>query len=122
MTAIPSRRRYPTDLTDAQWHLLGLLVLAADVADQVGGLLLLALCAATFPLLGKLWADQAYRGPLEDIAPAQYGITVDIVTKPPAQDGFVILPKRWIVERTLAWLSRGRRLKRDCERDPADSE
>jgi putative transposase len=109
-------------LVDTQGCLLGLLVLAADVADQVGGLVLLALCAAAFPLLTKLWADQAYRGPLEDTAPAQYGITVDIVAKPPAQDGFVILPKRWIVERTLAWLSRGRRLKLDYERDPAYSE
>lgn len=109
-------------LVDTQGCLLGLLVLAADVADQVGGLLLLALGAAAFPLLTKLWADQAYRGPLETTAPAQYGITVDIVTKPPAPRGFVPLPKRWIVERTLAWLSRGRRLKLDYERDPAYSE
>lgn len=109
-------------LVDTQGCLLGLLVLAANVADQVGGLLLLALCAAAFPLLAKLWADQAYRGPLEAIAPAQYGITVDIVTKPPAHRGFVPLPKRWMVERTLAWLSRGRRLKLDYERDPAYSE
>jgi putative transposase len=117
---VAGRKRHV--LVDTQGCLLGLLVLAADVADQVGGLLLLALCAASFPLLAKLWADQAYRGDLEQTAPAQYGIQVDIVTKPPEQRGFVVLPKRWIVERTLAWLSRGRRLKLDYEREPACSE
>lgn len=117
---VTGRKRHV--LVDTQGCLLGLLVLAADVADQVGGLLLLALCAAYFPLLVKLWADQAYRGDLETTARGQYGVTVEIVAKPPEQRGFVVLPKRWIVERTLAWLSRGRRLKLDYERDPAYSE
>ena len=59
---------------------------------------------------------------MEVTAPAQHGIAVDIVTKPPAQRGVIPLPKRWIVERSLEWLSRGRRLKLDYERDPAYSE
>jgi putative transposase len=117
---VTGRKRHV--LVDTQGCLLGLLVLAADRSDQVGGLLLLALCAACFPLLVKLWADQAYRGTLEATAPTQYGIAVEIVTKPPERRGFQVLPKRWIVERTLAWLSRGRRLKLDYERDPAYSE
>ena len=53
---------------------------------------------------------------------AQYGFAVEIVSKPPDSRGFVALPKRWIGERTLAWLSRGRRLKLDYEHDPAYSE
>ena len=108
-------------LVDTQGCLLGLLVLAADVSDQVGAWLLLALCAASVPLLLKLWADQAYRG---IVAPAQarYGLAVEIVSPPPAPRGFRVLPKRWIVERSLSWFSRGRRLKLDYERDPAYSE
>ena len=87
---VAGRKRHV--LLDTQGCLLGLLVLAADLADQVGGLLLFALCAASFPLLMKLWADQAYRGELETIAPAQYGITVALVAKPPDQRGFQMLP------------------------------
>jgi putative transposase len=109
-------------LVDTQGCLLGLLVLGADVSDSVGGVLLLALCAAAFPLLVKLWADQAYRGALEAAARTHHQIAVEIGAKPPEQRGFVVQPKRWIVERTLAWLSRGRRLKLDYERDPACSE
>jgi len=108
-------------LVDTQGCLLGLLVLAADVSDQVGALLLLALCAASLPLLLRLWADQAYRGIVEP-AQARYGLAVEIVAKPPEPRGFRVLPKRWIVERSLSWFSRGRRLKLDYERDPAYSE
>jgi putative transposase len=108
-------------LVDTQGCLLGLLVLAADVSDQAGALLLLTLCAASLPLVLKLWADQAYRGIVEP-AQALYGLAVEIVTRPPAAQGFRVLPKRWIVERSLSWFSRGRRLKLDYERDPAYSE
>jgi len=108
-------------LVDTQGCLLGLLVLAADVSDQVGALLLLTLCAASLPLLLKLWADQAYRGIVET-AQARYGLAVEIVAKPPEARGFRVLPKRWLVERSLSWFSRGRRLKLDYERDPAYSE
>jgi putative transposase len=109
-------------LVDTQGCLLGVLVLAADLSDQVGGLLLLGLCAASFPLLAKVWADQAYGGDFPAWVQAQYQIAVEIVAKLADQRGFVVLPKRWIVERTLAWLSRGRRLKLDYEREPAYSE
>jgi putative transposase len=108
-------------LVDTQGCLLGLLVLGADVSDQVGAGLLLALCAASLPLLLKLWADQAYWG-IVAFAQEQYGLAVEIVSRPPEPRGFVALPKRWIGERTLAWLSRGRRLKLDYEHDPAYSE
>jgi putative transposase len=108
-------------LIDTQGCLLGLLVLAADVSDQAGALLLLTLCAASLPLVLKLWADQAYRGIVEP-AQALYGLAVEIVTRPPESRGFRVLPKRWLVERSLSWFSRGRRLKLDYERDPAYSE
>jgi putative transposase len=108
-------------LVDTQGCLLGLLVLAADVSDPAGALLLLTLCAASLPLVRKLWADQAYRGIVEP-AQALYGLAVEIVTRPPETQGFHVLPKRWMVERSLSWFSRGRRLKLDYERDPAYSE
>lgn len=109
-------------LVDTQGCLLGILVLAAHGSDQVGALALLGLCAASYPLLAKLWADQAYGGDLPAWIHARFGIAVEIVSKLAEQKGFVVLPKRWLVERTLAWLSRGRRLKLDYEREPAYSE
>jgi putative transposase len=108
-------------LVDTPGCLLGLLVLAADVSDQAGALLLLTLGATSLPLVLKLWADQAYRGIVEP-AQALYGLAVEIVTRPPESQGFRVLPKRWLVERSLSWFSRGRRLKLDYERDPAYSE
>jgi transposase len=52
----------------------------------------------------------------------EYGICLEIVSQLPAQQGFAVLPRRWVVERTLAWLTQGRRLVRDYERNPAYSE
>jgi putative transposase len=108
-------------LVDTQGGLRGLLVLAAAVSDQAGALLLLPRCAASLPLVRQLWAAQAYRGSVEP-AQALYGLAVAIVTRPPASQGFRVLPKRWLVERSRSGFSRGRRLKLDYQRDPADSE
>jgi len=109
-------------LVDTQGCLLAVLVLAADISDRDGAGLLLALYHARYPRLTKLWGDSHYGGTLPDDVQTQYGITVEVVRKPTDQDGFVPLPKRWIVERTLAWLTRCRRLARDYERDVAYSE
>ena len=109
-------------LVDTQGCLLAVLVLAADISDRDGAVLLLALYHARYPRLTKLWGDSHYGGTWPDEVQAQYGIAVEVVNKPGDQDGFVPLPKRWIVERTLAWLTRCRRLTRDYERDAAYSE
>lgn len=72
--------------------------------------------------LQTLYADSAYAGRLEDVASYFYGWTVHIVKKLDDQKGFVVLPKRWMVERTLAWLSKNRRLSKDYEFEPKSSE
>ena len=102
--------------------LLAVLVLAADISDRDGGAALLQIYSRLYPLLQKIWADHGYQGDLQAHVLAQYQIILEIVSKPPGQKGFVVLPKRWIVERTLAWFMQGRRLVRDYEREPAYSE
>ena len=102
--------------------LSAVVVLAADVSDRDGAALLLAMYRARYPELVKLWGDSHYGGTLQVEVQADYGIEITVVSRPADQAGFVPLPKRWIVERTLAWLTHCRRLARDYERDPGYSE
>ena len=67
-----------------------------------------------YPRLKKVWADAAYRGQFVEQGRA-YGIEVEIVTRADEQQGFVVQPRRWVGERTLAWLSNYRRLSKDYE-------
>jgi transposase len=62
--------------------------------------------------------DQGYTGPDPAASAAAHGIELVVVKMPEAKRGFVLLPKRWVVERSFAWMSRARRLARDCERLP----
>ena len=70
-----------------------------------------------YPFLLKLYADGGYAGPQfqAGLRQAMCRIEVEIVKRPDAAEGFVVLPKRWIVERTIAWLNRCRRLVKDWE-------
>lgn len=70
-----------------------------------------------YPFLGKLFADGGYQGPQFAMALAKIlpQLKVEIVKRSDQANGFQILPKRWIVERTLAWLNRCRRLAKDFE-------
>jgi transposase len=104
-------------LVDTQGLLLHTVVTAADVQDRDGGLVLLATLFGLFPFLKKLFADSAYEGPifqgaLASILPC---LETQIVKRSDRIKGFVVLPKRWIVERTIAWLNRCRRLAKDWE-------
>lgn len=85
--------------------------------DRDGGILLLTGLAARFPLLVKLFADGAYQGPQfrQALAKVWPQLTPEIVTRRDQIKGFAVLPKRWIVERTIAWLNRCRRLAKDFE-------
>jgi putative transposase len=93
------------------------LVTAANVQDRDGGIMLLATLFGMFPFLKKLFADSAYQGPIfrDALAPILPNLETEIVKRPNAAKGFVRLPKRWIVERSIAWLNRCRRLAKDWE-------
>lgn len=110
---IKGRKRHI--VTDTQGFLLEGLVHRADIQDSHGAVPLLQALARRLPLRHIL-ADRVYRGPkllgaLADCGPW----TIDIVQRPPGVKGFQLLPKRWVVERTFAWLGRNRRLAKDHE-------
>ena len=92
------------------------LVHAADIQDRDGGVLLMATLFGMYPFLLKLYADAGYRGSKfqHGLARICRAVNVEIVRR--CDTGtFVVLPKRWIVERTIAWLNRCRRLSKDWE-------
>ena len=97
--------------------LLQALVTPANVQDRDGGILLLSTLLGLFPFLEKLFADSAYQGPVFHTALASVlpNLETEIVKRSDAAKGFVVLPKRWIVERSIAWLNRCRRLAKDWE-------
>ena len=89
----------------------------AGIQDRDGGILLLATMKGLFPFLEKLFADSAYQGPIfaNRLAKILPRLETEIVKRSAQAEGFVQLPKRWIVERTIAWLNRCRRLAKDWE-------
>ncbi len=118
-------RRTRVLLTDT----LGLVMLAEVVAANVhdvyaGARLLLRLWEQSRlrPRLRKIFADGGFRGDLEVAVKQDLHADLDIVTKEEGQRGFQVIPKRWVIERMNAWLSRQRRLARDYERIAASSE
>lgn len=103
-------------LTDTAGHLVAALVHPADVQDRDGAVPLLASVRHTFPWLRHVFADGGYAGAKLQTALARLGRwTIEIVKRPCDAKGFQPLPRRWVVERTLAWLSRNRRLAKDFE-------
>jgi putative transposase len=107
---------------DTQGLLLAVHVTAANVSDQAGAREVLGFCCGTYPRLKLVWADGGYDGaPLRQVA-ARYGFTLQVVEKPQGQKGFLVLPRRWVVERTFAWLGKYRRLSKDYEELSASSE
>ena len=89
----------------------------ADIQDRDGGVLVLATLFGLFPFLKKLFADAGYQGPKFRNALAKLlpRLAVEIVKRSDAAKGFEVLPRRWVVERTFAWLNRCRRLAKDWE-------
>jgi putative transposase len=103
---------------DTTGLLLVVLVTAASVQDRDAGRLLLWALRVCFTHISKVWADGGYAGQLVTWASNQLRLGVEIVRKLGGQVGFQVLPRRWVVERTLAWISRCRRTVRDYERRP----
>ena len=95
-----------------------MVVTAASVPDRDGAMPLLEVLRGKFSRLRLIWADQAYRGDLITwlwaLRPWRK-IRLDIVRRPEGIKGFLLLPKRWIVERTFGWFGRYRRLAKDYE-------
>ena len=98
--------------------LLGVVVTAANVDDAKGAKAVLnQLAAQDFPRLALLWADNKYHNyDLEEWLTENRRFTIEVVSRPKGRRGFVLLPKRWVVERSLAWLGRFRRNSKDYER------
>jgi transposase len=89
----------------------------ADIQDRDGGALVMATLFGLYPFLLKLYADGGYQGPVfqSAVKDAMDSLNVEIVKRTDQAKGFVVLPKRWVVERTFAWLNRCRRLAKDWE-------
>ena len=87
----------------------------ADIQDRDGARLALMRLVGRFPRLELIWADGAYAGKLAPWARKVGGWTLELVRRPPHQDTFEVIPRRWVVERTFAWLGRCRRLSKDYE-------
>jgi putative transposase len=118
---IKGRKRHL--LVDTLGFPLSVYVTSADVQDRDGAQCLLAGMKALLPRLKMIWADGAYTGDkLADWCEEQGGWELEIVERSADTEGFAVLPHRWIVERTLGWLMRNRRLSKDYERKVQSSE
>ena len=91
-------------------------VLPANIQDRDGSRALLARARRRFPFIERIFADAGYRGPKMAGVIAATGCWKIEIVKRSDLHRFVVVPKRWIVERTFAWISRNRRLARDFER------
>lgn len=118
---IKGRKRHI--VTDTQGLLLAHLIHPADVQDVHGAVPLLGQLRSSFPKLRHIFADGIYRGPKLRTAIAQFGRwTIEIVQHSEQTGRFKPEPKRWVIERTFAWLGRNRRLAKDFERTVASAE
>jgi transposase len=104
---------------DTLGHLLALHVTPANEGDRAAvGALAEAIQDATGESVTLAYVDQGYTGEQAADAARMHGITLEVVKLPEAKRGFVLLPRRWVVERSFAWMARCRRLARDYERLP----
>jgi transposase len=90
---------------------------AADIQDRDGGVVVMATLFGLYPFLLKLYADAGYQGPRfqRALRRVMRQVNLEIVKRSETAKGFTVLPKRWLVERTIGWLNRCRRLAKDWE-------
>ena len=109
-------------LVDTLGLLLVVVVHAANIQESEGAKLVLSKALGRFPRLAKIWVDQGYKAHFVEWAQAVRDWAVEVVKRPEGVEGFQFLPRRWVVERTFAWLGRCRRLSKDDEGLPETSE
>lgn len=110
-------------VVDTIGNLLEVVVHAANIQDRDGAKLVFnKLADSTKAALQRIWADGGYRGALLDWVRDNLAIVLAIVERDPALKYFQVLPRRWVVERTFAWLGRYRRLSKDYEHCTQSSE
>jgi putative transposase len=117
---IKGRKRHI--LVDTLGLLLFVMVLTADIQDRDGAKLLFDKIKIRFSRMKLIWADGGYAGKLVEWVKQVCHWVLEIVKRSDDVKGFVVLPHRWIVERTFGWLNRWRRLSKDYERLPETSE
>lgn len=102
---------------------MALVVRAANIQDYHGARQLLLLLNQIVPSSQRIWADSIYaRAGLAERMLESFQIVLEIVKRNPEQEGFAVLPRRWVAERTFAWLGRHRRLSKDYEHCTQSSE
>lgn len=117
---INGRKRHV--VVDCLGLVLAVLVTPASVTDRAAACQMLPALRKAFRLLRLVWADAAYNGDVLADAARRLGLAWEIVRRSDDTSGFTVLPRRWVVERTFAWLMRSRRLARDYERRSISSE
>nr|WP_307960346.1 IS5 family transposase [Sinorhizobium medicae] len=121
LTKIKGRKRHI--VVDTLGLMVGLVVHSADIQDRDGAVAALKTVLRRWPWLRHIFADGGYAGPklraaLRNVAK----FTLQIVKRTDKAKGFEVLPRRWVVERTFAWLGRCRRLAKDWEKSIASAE
>ena len=122
---ISGRKRHL--LVDTEGLVIGVAVQEANIADRDGAKLLVEKVGDQLPRMEKVWADRGYNGKIGEWIKERLGWTLEIVEpprrwvrvpadeEPPPWVGFTVLPRRWVIERTIAWIMRNRRMSRDYE-------
>ena len=118
---LTGRKRHA--LVDTIGLLLALVVHKANISEKAGAKILLEKFKHCFPRLRLIWADGGYNGqPMIDWVQQICGWTWEVIKRSDDTKGFVLIPRRWVVERTFAWLGRYRRLSKDYEGNTKHSE
>jgi len=131
-TAVPGERGFDNGkkvngrkrhiLVDTVGLLLVVVVHTADISESAGARLVLLKMRGGCKKLRRIWLDGGYRGSILAWAFDVFRLVLQVVKPPPEQKGFQVLPRRWVVERTFAWLNNHRRLSKDYERETQTSE